>query len=385
MKNRFLFFLCAILVMSMGIVDTLRGLFAPLFSGVFGFSIEQITLIVSLSYLGSLFCLFSGGPAIKRLGERKAVIAFIVILILAVAMLFLGSTYVLLAAGFFLAVGMTTILNICVNLLADNFSRDDTIRYVNILFFIQMIGFIVPQFLLSPFVYSKSAWQTTTATIAVVLALLAVGFHRAKIEIPEKNGNGKNEEGNGNGNGKSLFSLVMVTLVLTFYLIGEHGTINYFMSYGTVGLGMDSGLVGIYLAIFFTGMMIGRLAFSTVIAKIGNVLSIMLSLAVALASFLLVYRAGMLPLIFVSGLGCAIVYPTSVAMARLCVEREKGATATTLAMAFASLADVFFNLGYGKVIDALGFSVAILAIPLAIAIGLVFSIVLLVAKGRNLG
>lgn len=382
MKNRFLFFLCAILVMSLGIVDTMRGLFAPLFSGVFGFSIEQITLIVSLSYLGSLFCLFSGGPAIKRLGERKAVIAFIAILILAVAMLFLGSAYVLLAAGFFLAIGMTTILNICVNLLADNFGRDDTIRYVNVLFFVQMIGFIVPQFLLSPFVYSKSAWQATTATIAVVLALLAVGFHRTRIEIPEKNGNGKNEKGNWNR--KSLFSLVMVTLVLTFYLIGEHGTINYFMSYGTVGLGMDSGLVGIYLAIFFIGMMIGRLAFSAVISKIGNVLSIMLSLAVALASFLLVYRTGMLPLIFVSGLGCAIVYPTSVAMARLCVEREKGATATTLAMAFASLADVFFNIGYGKVIDALGFSLAILAIPLAIAISLVFSIVLLVARGCNL-
>ncbi|MCI2128885.1 MAG: hypothetical protein LKK25_05755, partial [Sphaerochaeta sp.] len=61
MKHKFLFICTASLMVLLGTSDAMRGIFTPLFREGYGFSVEQLGVIVSLSYVGNLLCLLAGG------------------------------------------------------------------------------------------------------------------------------------------------------------------------------------------------------------------------------------------------------------------------------------------------------------------------------------
>ena len=80
MKNKGLYIICAILMVILGLSDALRGIFTPLFTEVFGFSMSQVGFIVSASYLGNLVCLLFGGVILDKIGRKKAMAIFVVAL-----------------------------------------------------------------------------------------------------------------------------------------------------------------------------------------------------------------------------------------------------------------------------------------------------------------
>ena len=51
MRNKGLYIVSAALMVILGVSDALRGIFTPLFTSVFGFSMSQVGVIVSASYL----------------------------------------------------------------------------------------------------------------------------------------------------------------------------------------------------------------------------------------------------------------------------------------------------------------------------------------------
>ena len=64
----------------LGLSDALRGIFTPLFTDIFGFSMAQVGIIVSASYLGNLVCLLFGGVILDKIGRKKAMALFVLAL-----------------------------------------------------------------------------------------------------------------------------------------------------------------------------------------------------------------------------------------------------------------------------------------------------------------
>ncbi len=255
MKNKRLFVICAVLMVILGASDAMRGIFSPLFLSSFGFSVSKVGIIVSISYLGNLVCLLLGGIILDRLLSKKSFVIFVSVLALAELLLLRGSNYALILIGFFLTLGISTLLNTTINLVSGEFSSTKSLMYLNILFFLQGIGTTLSQFVLTKFSSSVKAWDTTLILFALVLLPVAFLFSRTEFKS-DKRENEEKEESPGKGK-SDIFSIVLIILSLAFYLIAEHAVTNYIMIYGMEYLGFSSSSVGNALTLFSLGIMSG--------------------------------------------------------------------------------------------------------------------------------
>ena len=174
MKNKGLYAVSALLMVILGVSDALRGIFTPLFTTVFGFSMSEVGLIVSASYLGNLVCLLFGGIILDRIGRKRAMAVFIAALAVSELILLAGRVYFLLVLGFFLTLGISTLLNTTINLLSDSFSAAKSLMLLNVLVFLQGIGTSGSQFILSRFSSDVMVWNGILIGMAVLLVPLCI-------------------------------------------------------------------------------------------------------------------------------------------------------------------------------------------------------------------
>ena len=76
-KKTAVFISFMIIMIVMGASDSLRGIFAVMFREHFELSAFQISLIITVSYLGNLIFLFFGGAFLDRYHKKKALLAVI--------------------------------------------------------------------------------------------------------------------------------------------------------------------------------------------------------------------------------------------------------------------------------------------------------------------
>ena len=75
----------------------------------------------------------------------------------------------------------------------------------------------------------------------------------------------------------------------------------------------------------------------------------------------------------ISGLSFSILYPTLVMSIRLYFPAQQVSGAAGTILSIASLADILFNVGFGKLVDMTGYAVSIRVLPLsALAFFIVF-------------
>lgn len=369
MKNKALYIICALLMVILGLSDALRGIFTPLFTDIFGFSMAQVGIIVSASYLGNLVCLLFGGVILDKIGRKKAMALFVLALAISELILLGGRVYFLLVLGFFLTLGISTLLNTTMNLLSDSFSATKSLMLLNALFFLQGIGTSGSQFILSRFSSSVMVWNGVLIAMAVLLIPLCIAITRihteGKAEVK------KNEEASPENNVKKLqfFPIAMITISLGFYLIAEHGLTNYLIKYGTDYLKLTAAAAGLGLSLYSAGIMVGRLVLGQFVDRIGAKRMMLILLVAAFAVTAVVFTTGILQILFLTGLSVSLVYPTTVAMVRKYAPASLGARATTVAVSAASILDVIFNAVFGKAIDTFGYgsSMPVLLAALAIA------------------
>lgn len=375
MKNKLFFALCAVLMVLLGTSDALRGIFSPLFLSSFGFSEAMVGVIVSASYLGNLVFLLIGGNILDRLGIRKSMFFFIIMMALSLCLLLFGYVYSILIAGFFLTLGLSTLLNTSINIASDNFSDNNSLSYLNILFFIQGIGTSGSQLLLSPYADSKKAWNITLIVLASLMIPILMMLMRTNLD--EKKGKAQiNEKTEG-----KISYIPLLILSLSFYTIAEHGVTNYIISYG-IALGRDSAEMGRYLALYSLGIMSGRLILGSLISRTGAERMLLSSLILGSISFFLIFYSSMLALTFVAGFAISVFYPTIVAYSRHFVPSSFNSRATTIVVSLASIFDIIFNFSFGFVIENTGFFHAMRILPITIILSLLFSLPLLAGKKR---
>ena len=378
MKNKFFFATCALLMVLLGTSDALRGIFSPLFLSGFGFSESMIGVIVSASYLGNLVFLLLGGAILDKIGVKKSMLIFISMMLFSLLLLIFGYIYAILIAGFFLSLGLSTLLNTSINIASDSFSEANSLPYLNLLFFIQGIGTSGAQLLLSPYSESQNAWTLTLLSISVLMIPILIMLSRARLET-KKTEEGKIEETAG-GRIEPL-SLTFLILSLAFYTIAEHGVTNYIISYG-ISMGNESAVMGRYLALYSAGIMSGRLILGSLIAKTGTRRMLLLSLTVGTISFFMIFFFSMLPLTLLAGFSISIFYPTIVAYSRLFVSSKYASRVTTAVVSLASILDIIFNFSFGFATEKFGFSASMRILPIMMALSLIALLPLLARKKK---
>ena len=362
-SSRLTFFAFVVLMVGLGSNDSLRGIFSTIFQEHFSLTTTQLGLIVTASYIGNLVFLLVGGNLSTRFSKKRVLQVLILIWMVALALFAFTSNYVVLLIGMALALGSSTLLNTTMNLITPLLFAAAPGFFVNFLFFTQEIGTSGSQYILGSHADGFAFWQHTNL---VLLILGAVAFVLLLFcDVPEEAAAPADAPAQKGGYDWRI--VVPYVLVFGFYFIAEHGVMNWMVAYGVDGLGLPQASAAKYLSVFFGGMMIGRLCLSPLVDKLGALKSLAAFGGVSCVLYLIgsLGGAAAMPIWAVSGLSFSILYPTLVMSIRLYFPAQQVSGAAGTILSIASLADILFNVGFGKLVDMAGYAVSIRVLPLS--------------------
>ena len=363
-SSRLTFFAFVVLMVGLGSNDSLRGIFSTIFQEHFSLTTTQLGLIVTASYIGNLVFLLVGGNLSTRFSKKRVLQVLILIWMAALALFAFTSNYTVLLIGMALALGSSTLLNTTMNLITPLLFATAPGFFVNFLFFTQEIGTSGSQYILGSHADGFAFWQHTNL---VLLILGAVAFVLLLFcNVPEEATDPADTPAQKGGYDWRI--IVPYVLVFGFYFIAEHGVMNWMVAYGVDGLGLPQASAAKYLSVFFGGMMIGRLCLSPRVDKLGALKSLADFGGVSCVLYLIGSLGGAvtMPVWAISGLSFSILYPTLVMSIRLYFPAQQVSGAAGTILSIASLADILFNVGFGKLVDMAGYAVSIRVLPLSV-------------------
>lgn len=354
-----------VIMIALGASDAMRGVFAPIFQNHFVLSTTQLSMIVTVSYVGNLFFLLYGGKFADRYNQKTVGIVVMLLWLAAISIYLLTDNYYCLLIGMFFSMGASTLMNTMINIMTPMIFVGAPTMIINTLFFTQGIGTTGSQKLVGMYAQGFSSWKTVNLVlivvgiIGVVLLSLTGIPNRNKDLVKEKESEHSFKEVMGN---PAFFYLI---LILGFYFVAEHGILNWFVTYATKQLNFTVAQASTYLSIFFGGITIGRLIFAPVVHKLGIHKSITAFGGVGMLLYTLGILFGKNTILLLSGAGLffSILYPTLIMMIQHYYNKSIIATATGMIISVATLFDILFNALFGKVVDIIGFSNSFLILP----------------------
>ena len=362
-------FLCfAVLMFGLGSSDSLRGIFAPVFQNRYALSDTQLSLIVTISYVGNLLFLSLGGKLLDTFGRKTVVLSVTAIWVLSMLLNVVSDSYICILISMFFALGASTLLNTTVNILTPVVFSGYAGLMVNIFFFIQGIGTSGSQFVLGRYGLSYPGFKGVSflllligAAAGFLLILIPLGGEKQPEHLQSK---GKTEAPVTQANPKPAVFILLCTMI-GFYFIGEHGIMNWLFSYCIQAFQLPSGKASVYLSLFWGGMTAGRLIFAPVVQRQGTVKSIRIFGTVGTLLFcagILIGENGIL-LLSISGLAISVLYPTMVLLIQQIYPAEVVATRTGAIISVATVADIVFNLFFGVITGAIGYRLIFIILP----------------------
>lgn len=370
--NRLTFAAFVVLMVGLGSSDSLRGIFSTIFQQHFALSATQLGLIVTVSYIGNLVFLLVGGNLSTRFAKKRVLQVLMLIWMAALALFALTDSYPVLLVAMALVMGSSTLLNTTMNLITPLLFTAAPGFFVNFLFFTQGIGTSGSQFFLGSMADGFPFWQYTNLGL-LVLGVAAFGM-LLFCQVPEEPAVAPGALPQAEGRLTDRLGVVVpFVLVFGFYFIAEHGVMNWLVAYGTTGLEMTQAAASRYLSVFYGGVMLGRLVLSPLVDKLGvirsmqlfGVISGVLYVAGSLGS------AALMPLWAASGFFLSILYPTLVMSIRLYFPAQQVSGAAGTIISIASLADILFNVGFGRLVDLAGYRLSICVLPVSMVLFLI--------------
>ena len=356
-----------LLMLALGSSDALRGIFAPVFQQRYALSDTQLSTVVAVSYAGNLLFLSVGGKLLDTFPRKKVTLAVTGIWAAAAVLNLVTDNYYGILVSMFLALGASTLLNTTINILTPALFAGSAGLMVNVLFFMQGIGTSSSQFILGRYAFSYAGWKginlvlllVGAATLLLLLGMAvpqpasAAGPAAAAAQRPEP--------------GRKI--LLVFAAMMGCYFIGEHGIMNWLMSYCISAFSMSSAEASVSLSVFWFGMTAGRLLFAPVVQKLGTAKSLSIFGAVGTVMFCagcLLGRGGIWVL-GASGFALSILYPTMVLLIQKIYPPATAATRTGAIISIATIADIVFNLLFGMAADAWGYRVSFMVVPVCMA------------------
>ena len=370
--NRLTFAAFVVLMVGLGSSDSLRGIFSTIFQQHFALSTTQLGLIVTVSYIGNLVFLLVGGNLSARFAKKRVLQVLMLIWMAALALFALTDSYPVLLVAMALAMGSSTLLNTTMNLITPLLFTAAPGFFVNFLFFTQGIGTSGSQFFLGSAADGFPFWQYTNLGL-LVLGAAAFGM-LLFCQVPEEPAVAPGALPQAEGRLTDRLGVVVpFVLVFGFYFITEHGVMNWLVAYGTTGLEMTQAAASRYLSVFYGGVMLGRLVLSPLVDKLGVIRSMQLFGVISGVLYVAgsLGGAALMPLWAASGFFLSILYPTLVMSIRLYFPAQQVSGAAGTIISIASLADILFNVGFGRLVDLAGYRLSICVLPVSMVLFLV--------------
>lgn len=370
--NRLTFAAFVVLMVGLGSSDSLRGIFSTIFQQHFALSTTQLGLIVTVSYIGNLVFLLVGGNLSARFAKKRVLQALMLIWMAALALFALTDSYPVLLVAMALVMGSSTLLNTTMNLITPLLFTAAPGFFVNFLFFTQGIGTSGSQFFLGSMADGFPFWQYTNLGL-LVLGAAAFGM-LLFCPVPEEPAVAPGALPRAEGRLTDRLGVVVpFVLVFGFYFIAEHGVMNWLVAYGTTGLEMTQAAASRYLSVFYGGVMLGRLVLSPLVDKLGVIRSMQLFGVISGVLYVAgsLGGAALMPLWAASGFFLSILYPTLVMSIRLYFPAQQVSGAAGTIISIASLADILFNVGFGRLVDLAGYRLSICVLPVSMVLFLI--------------
>lgn len=370
--NRLTFAAFVVLMVGLGSSDSLRGIFSTIFQQHFALSATQLGLIVTVSYIGNLVFLLVGGNLSARFAKKRVLQVLMLIWMAALALFALTDSYPVLLVAMALVMGSSTLLNTTMNLITPLLFTAAPGFFVNFLFFTQGIGTSGSQFFLGSMADGFPFWQYTNLGL-LVLGVAAFGM-LLFCQVPEEPAVAPGALPRAEGRLTDRLGVVVpFVLVFGFYFIAEHGVMNWLVAYGTTGLEMTQAAASRYLSVFYGGVMLGRLVLSPLVDKLGVIRSMQLFGVISGVLYVAgsLGGAALMPLWAASGFFLSILYPTLVMSIRLYFPAQQVSGAAGTIISIASLADILFNVGFGRLVDLAGYRLSICVLPVSMVLFLI--------------
>lgn len=368
-----------VLMLGLGSSDSLRGIFSPVFQEHYSVGGRGLSMMVVISYVGNLLFLSVGGKMMDTFDRKKVAMGMLGIWMAAVLLNVLTDSYPMILLSMFLALGASTMLNTTVNLLTPMVCAGYAGMMVNIFFFIQGIGTSGSQFLLGRFAFSYDGWKMINGVLFAVGLVSLVLFAMVNLEPEKEKTKPKTIQKKKPQDmpGASIFWLLV--LMMGFYFIGEHGIMNWMLTYCMNALQMPSHTASTYLSIFWGGMTVGRLVFAPVVQKLGVRKSLKYFGGAGTVLFVTGVLSGSKGVILLSssGLLISILYPTMVLFFQQIYPVSVLATKTGAIISAATIADIVFNAGFGALSDSMGIQISFLILPVCMVLYYCFYLLLL--------
>ncbi len=352
----------AILMIGLGAGDAMRGIFSVIFSEHFSLSSNELSQIISISYVGNLIFLGFGGYIIDRINKKIAFQIFIIIWLSAQTLFAFTDNYICILIGMFFIMGTSTLLNTTINIVTPSVFKTSPAFFVNCLFFVQGIGTSFSQSIIGNWAKNFDNWHSINWGLIIIgiISFIIVAFCDF--------GKNKSEKKIKFNIKKEVFTskFLILTFMMGCYFIAEHGVLNWAVIYGTNGLNMDSGIISNYIAIFFGGITIGRFIFGFIIDKLGIFKSLRYFSISAAILFLIGVIGGKSTLVIfsLSGLLFSIIYPTLVMSISKLWSKDIAMSISGLVISIASIADIMFNYLFGNITSYLGYKVSFTILPI---------------------
>ena len=368
-----------VLMLGLGSSDSLRGIFSPVFQEHYGVGGRGLSMMVVISYVGNLLFLSVGGKMMDTFDRKKVAMGMLGIWMAAVLLNVLTDSYPMILLSMFLALGASTMLNTTVNLLTPMVCAGYAGMMVNIFFFIQGIGTSGSQFLLGRYAFSYNGWKMINGVLFAVGLVSLVLFAMVNLKPEKEKTKPKTIQKKKPQDmpGASIFWLLV--LMMGFYFIGEHGIMNWMLTYCMNALQMPSHTASAYLSIFWGGMTVGRLVFAPVVQKLGVRKSLKYFGGAGTVLFVAGVLSGSQGVILLSGSGLliSILYPTMVLFFQQIYSVSVVATKTGAIISAATIADIVFNAGFGALSDSMGIQISFLILPVCMVLYYCFYLLLL--------
>ena len=368
-----------VLMLGLGSSDSLRGIFSPVFQEHYSVGGKGLSMMVVISYVGNLLFLSVGGKMMDTFDRKKVAMGMLGIWMAAVLLNVLTDSYPMILLSMFLALGASTMLNTTVNLLTPMVCAGYAGMMVNIFFFIQGIGTSGSQFLLGRYAFSYNGWKMINGVLFAVGLVSLVLFAMVNLKPEKEKTKPKTIQKKKPQDmpGASIFWLLV--LMMGFYFIGEHGIMNWMLTYCMNALQMPSHTASTYLSIFWGGMTVGRLVFAPVVQKLGVRKSLKYFGGAGTVLFVTGVLSGSKGVILLSssGLLISILYPTMVLFFQQIYPVSVVATKTGAIISAATIADIVFNAGFGALSDSMGIQISFLILPVCMVLYYCFYLLLL--------
>ena len=329
----------AILMVGLGISDSLRGIFSGIFQTHFALTAKGLSTIIAVSYAGNLCFLLAGGRIMDKIDRKKAFLGFLAVWMCAMLVFLLTDNYYALLVGMFLAMGASTLLNTSITLITPFIFATSPAMIVNVLFFTQGIGTSGGQSLIGNLADDFGGWKAVTGVLFAigVLAFLII----LKLQIPDSGEVKKAEKDQQGRKMKGNYLWIVMVVIFGVYFIAEHGMLNWFVIYGTNALGLE---------------LVDRLKVFPSIALFSVISAVLYAAGIF---------SGALWMLSLAGLFCSIIYPTLVMAIGRLYDPSQVSTMSGLIISVASLFDIGFNYIYGDIAEKTGYGRSFLIMPAA--------------------